>query len=908
MPPSTSDSPSNAWLRWALEHAAEGLAVFGADQRLLGCNAAFTTVNRLQPGVPTPGLSLDGLLTCLASTGELGNGDASGLAQAAASEIFSAPVWRRVRADGNVVETRRSATPDAGFALSCTLITERQPPAGAHGKDPQVLALLFGLTEEGIWFIDNQLRTTDANPAMCRMLGRSFEDMVGSSIYDHVDDDNAAVFRHHTALRSGGLATGYEVTLRHADGSAVHCYNNATPIFDASGQKIGAVGLCSDISPLKHAEQRLRQTGDLLAQKSHVLEVTLDSLLQGVLSVDTHGRINAWNRRFLDLLQIPQTFMQARPTLQALMQYQIDNGHFGNDVESAVQAAVDGQRVAEGADLSALRPGYRRTRPDGVVLDVQTHAAADGSAIRTYTDVTASVHAQRALQESETRFRRIADGAPALIWQSAADGTALWFNQRWRDYTGLTNGEALMRGWAARVHPQDVERCRTLFEQALAERAPFDAEYRLLCADGSHAWIADNGIPRFGADGRFEGHIGYGWDITARKAARAELIAAKDEAERANRAKSEFLSRMSHELRTPLNAVLGFGQLLESDRDDPLRDAQRARVQELLRGGRHLLSLINDVLDLARIEAGTLKLQLTEVSLADTVGDCLRLVAPMAVQRDIGLACQANADNDRVMADPVRLKQVLLNLLSNAIKYSPAGGSVNVAWRADGAALRLDVEDSGPGLAAAQQDRLFQAFERLDADASGVEGAGIGLALSKWLVDLMHGEIGVRSVPGQGSTFWVRLGRSDGTPAQAGSSALRQPPALPRLHGRTALYIEDNAVNQILMEGMLAQRPGLRLHLASLPETGLAMARQLRPDLVLLDIQLPGIDGYEVLRRLRADPATRAIPVVAVSANALPSDLDPAASAGFADYVTKPLDLQRLLAVVDRLLGPAPAV
>jgi CheY-like chemotaxis protein len=286
----------------------------------------------------------------------------------------------------------------------------------------------------------------------------------------------------------------------------------------------------------------------------------------------------------------------------------------------------------------------------------------------------------------------------------------------------------------------------------------------------------------------------------------------------------------------------------------------------------------------------------------------------MAAERGITLSLQPATEGPvQVLADPTRLKQVLLNLLSNAIKYNHDGGSVQVAFSAESSSgmVRVEVRDSGPGLSRSQQERLFQAFERLDAGRSSVEGTGIGLALSKWLVDLMNGEIGVHSAPGEGSRFWVRLAMSGASPQAAGPAepmtvglpaADPVPPsaALPR---RSVLYIEDNEVNQILMEGMLAQRPHLSLAVAGLPREGLALAVQSCPDLILLDIQLPGMSGFEVLAELRALPATRHIPVVAVSANAMQSDIDDAERAGFIDYVTKPLDLKRLLAVVDGLLG-----
>jgi PAS domain S-box-containing protein len=521
--------------------------------------------------------------------------------------------------------------------------------------------------------------------------------------------------------------------------------------------------------------------------------------------------------------------------------------------------------------------------------------------VRTYSDITAQVTAEAALRESETRFRALADAAPALIWLSDTESTQTWFNQRWLEFRGTTMETELALSWTARLHPEDYERCRVAFASAFARRERYDIEFRLRRADGGWGWIADTGIPRTSAEGRFDGYVSYGWEISSRKAAEAALIAAKTEAERANRAKSEFLSRMSHELRTPMNAILGFGQLLENDADNPLTPTQRSRVKELLRGGRHLLGLINEVLDLARIESGTLELHLEPVDLPALLNGCLRLVQPVAEQRAVALELQAPADC-HVLADRKRLEQVVLNLLSNAIKYNRRGGHVRLGAGLDGERVRIEVSDSGPGISAQQQTRLFQAFERLGADRS-TEGAGIGLALSKWLVNLMQGEIGVDSEPGRGSTFWVRLARATQAPS-ASAPTLPMPLDGPPSDGeRTVLYIEDNPVNQLLMQGMLASRPSIRLLMADRAFTGLELAAACTPDLVLLDIQLPEMDGFEVLRRLRAAPATRSVPVVAVSANAMPSDVERAERAGFAEYLTKPLDMKRLLEVVDRRLG-----
>ena len=762
---------SSALLQLIFDHAGEGISVFDAQMRLKVHNQRFLDFTGLPAEAAGPGAALADLLQLMARAGEFGPYASEEAlktdCQRRLAQLRDDPpgLSQRLRPNGQTLELRRTPTPDGGFVMLYADISQRRAAEESLLQQQRMLQLVQEHTAQGFWFVDTAQRTIDANPAMCRMLGLTREALLGRDIYGFVDDANAEIFRRNTALRAQGLANGYEVTLRRADGEAIDCFNNATPLVDAHGRWMGTLGLMTDITPLKQAQHQLNLTSGLLAQKSRVLEVTLNSLAQGVLSIDAGGQINAWNQRFLALLELPPEFMAARPSFQALRRWQTEQGLLPPDERPWPPTAGI----------------YERTRRDGMVLEVQTHVAPDASIVRTYTD------------------------------------------------------------------------------------------------------------------------------ITTRKQAETALLAAKDEAERANRAKSEFLSRMSHELRTPLNAVLGFAQLLQTDPDEPLSPVQGARVQEMLRGGQHLLSLINDVLDLARIEAGALRLQLEPVDLAEMVGDCLRLVEPQAAERQIKLQIRPGAPGpSRVQADPTRLRQVLLNLLSNAVKYNRTGGQVLVSWQPEATpgTVCLSVADTGPGLSAEQQARLFQAFERLDAQHSTVPGAGIGLALSKWLVELMQGEIGVDSEVGQGCRFWVRLAAAEGGPPPAAHPVPEPRTAEARPGGefQTVLYIEDNAVNQILMEGMLAHRPGIRLLTAGLPETGLSMALQAQPALVLLDIQLPGMDGYEVLRRLRADGRTAGIPVIAVSANAMPADLQQAREAGFADYVTKPLDIGVLLAAVARVL------
>ena len=377
-PGSYADAPDSEWLlRLIFDHTIEGISVFDAALRLQAWNQQFQTMTRIDPALVQRGAPLHGLLLALARAGEFGAVDAEAEAQRQLAALSSdtASVSERTRPDGRTLELRRSPTPGGGFVMIYADITERKAAAATLADQQRLRSLLIEATEQGIWFIDNQLLTTDANPAMCRMLGLSLAQMVGRSIYEFVDDANGDIFREHVKRRVSGQAEGYEIALQRPDGSKVHCYNNATPIFDAGGRKIGAVGMFSDISPLKRAEQQIRLTGELLAQKSHVLEVTLDNLSQGVLSVGADGRINAYNRRVLDLLEIPPALMQARPTLHEVTEYQRLQGHFGHQLERIDDAGREGLQRFLAGDGRALAPNYRRTRRDGLVLDVQTHVA-----------------------------------------------------------------------------------------------------------------------------------------------------------------------------------------------------------------------------------------------------------------------------------------------------------------------------------------------------------------------------------------------------------------------------------------------------------------------------------------------------------------------------------------------------
>ncbi len=503
-----------------------------------------------------------------------------------------------------------------------------------------------------------------------------------------------------------------------------------------------------------------------------------------------------------------------------------------------------------------------------------------------------------------------------------AKGIIQLFNVGAERMLGYTAAEVVNRISPSDIHdPQEVkERAEALSLELATPIAPgFEAlafkasreiedsyELTYIRKDGSRFPAVVSITALHDEDGHIIGYLLIGTDNSVRKLVESKLNEAMAAAEKANRAKTDFLSSMSHELRTPLNAILGFAQLMESGTPPPT-PPQKRNLEQILKAGWYLLELINEVLDLAMIESGKVTLSREPVSLAELMLECRAMIEPQAQKRGIKVAYPRFEAPLFVSADRIRMKQVLINLLFNAVKYNVPGGAVTVECTpAAAASIRISVRDTGAGLAPEQLAQLFQPFNRLGRQAGAEEGTGIGLVVTKRLVELMGGAIGADSVVGVGSVFWVELGLAN-TPVLVYPKAARAaaPPHAAAPGGaplRTVLYVEDNPANLELVEQLIARRPDLHLLSAADGSLGVEFARAYQPDVILMDLNLPGISGNEAQQILRADPQTAHIPIIALSANAVPRDIEKSLKAGFFSYLTKPIKVERFMEALDTAL------
>ncbi|WP_347332288.1 hybrid sensor histidine kinase/response regulator [Marinimicrobium locisalis] len=532
-------------------------------------------------------------------------------------------------------------------------------------------------------------------------------------------------------------------------------------------------------------------------------------------------------------------------------------------------------------------------------------------------DITELKNVEAALRESEARQARIIQASNDGIWEWYADRKGFHFSNRCWEHAGYDEkDDVVIRGqnrisvWRSHIHPQDLPKFDQTLADHMAGRAPFDIEYRIFGKDGDIRWIRARGRASFDLEGNPVRMSGTNMDITDIKRAEERVVQAKETAEKANQAKSDFLSSMSHELRTPLNAILGYAQLFQYEEN--LTSSQVDNAREIRKAGEHLLQLINDVLDLAKIESGRMTFSMEPVLVSRVVAECFTLIQPQADTMNVRFSADMNRlESTYVVADNVRLKQALLNLISNAVKYNRVGGEVEVRLtEQEDNRLRITVRDSGQGIPVSRQNEVFQPFNRLNAEYTKIEGSGVGLVITKQLVEMMGGKLAFESTEGVGTEFWMDLPMSTewnqdlvADRQSQGSHSVSRPEHLAVERPCTILYVEDNPSNIRLMQQVLSRYPQLTLEVAEEAFLGIYKARSERPDIIILDINLPGMDGYEALSVLKRDPVTMNIPVVGLSANAMPYDIERGKSAGFYDYLTKPVEINHLMHTLNALLS-----
>jgi len=732
------------------------------------------------------------------------------------------------------------------------------------------------------------------NPAFERITGYAAAEVLGKNCRFLQGDDRAQhdLQEIRDAFREQRAGTAL---LRNFRKSGELFWNELTvaPVRNTEGEVTHYIGVSNDISPRKLAEQEA--------------EASKERLRRGQL----YANIGTWDWN----IQSGELFWTER--IAPLF------GHHTGELETTYdnfvaaihpddrQAVIDAVNACVEHD-TPYNIEHRVVWPDGTVRWLQERGGVKrepaGKAVQmlgVVQDIDDRKRAELALAERELQLREAQKLARIGNWSAnITTGELSWSDEIYRIFGHEPGSFAPnINAFHAAIHPDDHELVAES-ERRAQKTGIHDVVHRIVRPDGVVRHVHELAQAENDATGKLLRMTGTVQDITEQVEVEQALITARNEADRANMSKSEFLSSMSHELRTPMNAILGFGQLM--DYDDSLPDEQKDNIKEILKAGYHLLDLINEVLDLSKVESGNIDLSLEPVEVCPIIEECLSLIKTLADKRDIKIS-RSGLKGTAVRADRMRLRQVLLNLLSNAIKYNREGGSIMLEVLTEGCdRLRINVSDTGFGIPAKRLSEVFLPFNRLDAENSNIEGTGIGLTITRRIVEMMGGSVDVTSEVGAGSTFWIELpleflaastprvddaADSDGKPAQQFEGVQH-----------TVLYIEDNPSNLRLVSQILGRRKHIHLLTAHTPELGIELAMSRHPELILLDINMPGMDGYEVLSVLKTEASLTAIPVVAVTANAMPRDIERGIAAGFSEYLTKPIDVVKFHALLDKLL------
>ncbi|MEM5505845.1 PAS domain S-box protein [Shewanella frigidimarina] len=713
-----------------------------------------------------------------------------------------------------------------------------------------------------------------------------------------------------------GIEDIYELTYIRKDGSRFPAVVSVTALRDDQGIIIGYLLIGTDNSVGKQAEEALLKAGAL--QKAIFNSANFSSI-----ATDAHGVIQIFNvgaERMLGYtadevmnkitpadISDPKEVIERAKELSIELDTAITPGFDAlvfkarrgiEDIYELTYIRKDGSRFPAVVSVTALRDEHKAII--GYLL-----IGTDNTARKRIEEEQKELG--RRLQDQHFYTRNLIESNIDALTTTDPSGIITDVNKQMEELTG-NNRDSLI-GTPFKDYFTDPEFAAAGIKRVLSEKIISDYELTARTKNGKETVVSINATTFYHRDNKLQGIFYGARDVTERNRLNQKLLEknielenAKAVAEKANLAKSDFLSSMSHELRTPLGAILGFAQLMESSTPAP-PPAQKRSIAQILKAGWYLLELINEILDLALIESGKLPMSLEAVSLSEVMQECVLMSEPQAQLHDIKVVFTRSSTKDFLNVDRTRLKQVIINLLSNAIKYNRKGGSVILEHsQSSDDMMRFSVRDTGEGLSVEQLGQLFQPFNRLGQEANNQEGTGIGLVVSKRLVESMGGVIGVQSTVGVGSVFWFELKRTDEPVSNFADSAIMVTETLQyedseRL--QTLLYVEDNPANLMLVENIISRRPNLRFLSAADAIQGIEMAHTHQPDVILMDINLPGISGLIALKILRESPITASIPVVALSANAIPRDIEKGLDAGFFHYLTKPLRINEFLKTLD---------
>ncbi|MBX6311618.1 MAG: PAS domain S-box protein [Isosphaeraceae bacterium] len=774
-------------------------------------------------------------------------------------------------------------------------VRRRRAAEAEHASEARKAAMLESALD-AIITIDHEGRVLEFNPAAERTFGYAREQVIGRELAELIIPP-ALRDRHREGLKRY-LATGegpilgrrLELTAQRADGTEIPIELSITRL-PAEGPPVFS-GFLRDITERKQAEEALRQGEERI-------RMLLDSSSEGIYGIDTHGRCTFANPACARLLGFEDPAALIGRNLHELAHHTRPDGTPLPAEDCRIYRASRVGKPAQADDEVFWRA-------DGTSFPVEYRSAPiirDGEvlgAVVTFADITRRRRAEEALRESEERFRVMADSIPQLAWMARPDGSIFWYNRRWYEYTGTTPEQMEGWGWQAVHDPAELPRVLAKFKAAIAAGELWEDIFPLRRHDGQMRWHLSRAVPVKDERGRVVQWFGTNTDITDRMQVEEELRQAKEAAEAASRAKSTFLANMSHELRTPLNAIIGYSEMLQEEAEADGREADAADLKKINTAGKQLLGLINDILDLSKIEAGKMDLYLETFDIPEMIRSLAETVQPLVEQNRNTLVIHCPPDLGAMRADLTKVRQALLNLLSNASKFTERGTiTLEAAREREGGQdwVMFRITDTGIGMTPEQLARLFQPFTQADASTTRkYGGTGLGLTITRRFCQMMGGDVTVRSEPGRGSTFTIRLPTEVLERTHEEASASEASPPVGAEPGSVVLVIDDDPAVRDLMRRALSKE-GLRIATAASGEEGLRLARQLRPEAITLDVMMPGLDGWAVLSALKSDPELAEIPVVMVT---IVDDKNLGYALGAADYLTKPIDRDRLAAILKK--------